>query len=72
VLASDWGRLFASWENLTPDERGFPDLGNVTPELQRTGFSAFATSLGVLATCMREAPEFAARKRTRELGSGAV
>jgi hypothetical protein len=71
VLASDWGRLFASWEKLTPDERGFPDLGNVTPELQRTGFAAFATSLGVLATCMREAPEFAARKRTRELGSGA-
>ena len=46
VLASDWGRLFASWENLTPDERGFPDLGDVTPELQRTGFAAFATSLG--------------------------
>ncbi|HEY8155610.1 MAG TPA: DUF362 domain-containing protein [Myxococcota bacterium] len=70
VLASDWGRLFASWENLTPDERGFPDLGDVTPEIQRTGFAAFATSLGVLATCLREAPEFAARKRTRELGSG--
>jgi hypothetical protein len=70
VLASDWGRLFASWEKLTPDERGFPDLGDVTPELQRSGLSAFATSLGVLATCLREAPEVAARRRTRQLRSG--
>jgi hypothetical protein len=70
VLASDWGRLFASWEKLMPDERGFPNLGEVTPELQRTGLSAFATSLGVLLTCLREAPELAARRRTRELQSG--
>ena len=71
VLASDWGRLFASWEQLRPDERGFPNLGDVTPELQRSGFAAFATSLGVLFTCMTEAPEFAARRRTKQLGSGA-
>ncbi len=71
VLASNWGRLFASWENLTPDERGFADLGDVTPELQRSGFSAFLTSLGVLFTCLTEAPEFAARRRTKRLGSGA-
>ena len=70
VLESDWGRLFASWEKLKPDERGFASVGDARPELQRSGFSAFATSLGVLATCLREAPEFAARRRTRELGSG--
>jgi hypothetical protein len=70
VLASDWGRLFANWERLTPDERCFPQLGEATPELRRTGLSAFATSLGVLLTCLREAPELAARKRTRELQSG--
>jgi uncharacterized protein (DUF362 family) len=72
VLASDWGRLFAGWEHLTPDERGFPDLGDATPELKRSGLSAFATSLGVLATCLREAPEIAARRRTRQLGRGSA
>jgi hypothetical protein len=70
VLASDWGKLFASWERLTPDERGFPHLPDETPELQRSGLAAFATSLGVLVTCLREAPELAARRRTRELGAG--
>ena len=65
------GSAVCELENLTPDERGFPDLGDVTPELQRSGFSAFATSLGVLATCLKEAPEFAARRRTKQLGSGA-
>jgi hypothetical protein len=70
VLASDWGRLFASWETLTPDERGFASVGDATPELERAGLSAFATSLGVLATCLREAPELAARRRTRELRAG--
>jgi hypothetical protein len=72
VLASDWGRLFANWEKLTPDEKGFASVGESVPELQRSGFSAFVTSLGVLLTCLREAPELAARKRTRELGSGAA
>jgi hypothetical protein len=70
VLASDWGRLFANWERLTPDERGFANVGEQVPELQRQGFAAFATSLGVLATCIREAPEIAARRRTRELREG--
>jgi hypothetical protein len=70
VLASDWGRLFANWEKLTPDARGFASVGEAVPELQRSGFSAFATSLGVLLTCLREAPELAARRRTKELQSG--
>ena len=27
VLDSDWGRLFANWETLTPDENGWPTVG---------------------------------------------
>ena len=25
--SSDWGRLFTNWETLTPDARGWPDVG---------------------------------------------
>jgi len=69
VMASEWGRLFANWEQLTPDERGFPEVGDTPAELRRSGLGAFVTSLGILATCLSEAPELAARRRTRELGA---
>jgi uncharacterized protein (DUF362 family) len=70
ALQSDWGRLFANWESLEPDARGFEHLGDAPPELERTGLRAFATSLRVLATCLAEAPELAARRRRREVGAG--
>ena len=31
VLRSDWGRLFANWEQLTPTEQGWEDLGPCPP-----------------------------------------
>jgi hypothetical protein len=65
VLESDWGRLFANWEQVEPDERGFPNLGEGPARLERTGLSAFGTSLRLLGTCLKEAPEFAARRRQR-------
>jgi uncharacterized protein (DUF362 family) len=70
AMASEWGRLFANWEHLAPDARGFPEVGDAAAELRRTGLGAFAASLGILATCLREAPELAARRRTRRLGAG--
>ncbi|UCG15896.1 MAG: DUF362 domain-containing protein [Phycisphaerales bacterium] len=27
ILKSDWGRLFAQWEDVSPDENGWPDIG---------------------------------------------
>ncbi len=63
VLDSPWGRLFRNWENLKPDEQGFPDVGGTGSVVKRTGLRAFFSSLGILWTCIREAPEFAARKR---------
>jgi uncharacterized protein (DUF362 family) len=69
AMASEWGRLFANWERLVPDERGFPEVGGAPAELRRTGLGALARSLGILATCLREAPELAARRRTRRLGA---
>jgi uncharacterized protein (DUF362 family) len=71
ALESDWGRLFANWEDVVPDERGFEQLGERAPELERAGLRAFLTSLRVLGTCMLEAPEVAARRRTRRLRTGA-
>ena len=70
ALASEWGRLFQNWERLTPDERGFIDVGAAVAALERTGFNAFRESLKILATCIREAPEIAARRR-RSLAAGA-
>jgi len=65
ALSSDWGRLFRNWETLTPDEQGFPSVGDKVLELQRTGASAFLRSFGVLGMAVKEAPEFAASRRRR-------
>jgi uncharacterized protein (DUF362 family) len=58
VQSSDWGRLFQSWEKLQPDERGFPDVGQEDLVIRRSGVGAAARSLGILGTCLRDAPEF--------------
>jgi hypothetical protein len=62
VLTSDWGRLFRNRERLVADDNGFPNVGTEMARAPRTGLRAFLTSLRVLATCLREAPEFAARR----------
>ncbi|MCA9619322.1 MAG: DUF362 domain-containing protein, partial [Myxococcales bacterium] len=65
VMASDWGRLFQNWENLTPDERGFTDVGSLAPELKRSGMKAFAKSIPLIGGAIMEAPEFARSKMKR-------
>lgn len=62
VLESPWGRLFRNWEHVTADEQGYPDVGSGGAELQLTGARALGRSIGILGTCIKEAPEFAARK----------
>jgi uncharacterized protein (DUF362 family) len=42
---------------------GYPDVGVEPAELHRTGWRAFARSVGILGTCIKEAPEFSARRR---------
>jgi hypothetical protein len=63
VLDSPWGRLFENWEHLTPDDHGFPSVGEAPGEITRAGMHAFKQSLGILGTCITEAPEFASRRR---------
>jgi uncharacterized protein (DUF362 family) len=70
ALASEWGRLFHNWEALVPDAQGFPSVGEQAAEYERTGWRAFAESLRILATCVREAPEVAARRRRAALQAG--
>ena len=65
VLSSDWGRLFHNWERVEPDERGYPTVGDETPEIKRTGMSAALRSLAILGTCVKEAPEFIGLRRKR-------
>jgi uncharacterized protein (DUF362 family) len=63
VLNSDWGRLFRNWEQLTPNEQGFPTVGEHPAELKRTGLRALWRSFGILGTTFKEAPEFATHQR---------
>jgi hypothetical protein len=63
VLNSDWGHLFRNWEQLTPNETGYPDVGQEAAELKRVGLNALRRSFGILGTAIKEAPEFAARQR---------
>jgi uncharacterized protein (DUF362 family) len=65
VLKSSWGRLFANWEKLSPDERGFESVGDEVADIELSGLKAFFTSIRLLGTCLMEAPEVAARRRTR-------
>jgi uncharacterized protein (DUF362 family) len=75
VLESPWGRLFRSWEKLEPDAHGYRQLvdEHEPARAPRTGFRAFLTSLGILWTCLKEAPELVlARTRGRRKAPSAV
>ena len=65
VLASEWGRLFSNWERISPDERGYPQVGDEPALVERTGIDAFLRSLGILWTCIKGAPEFMLRRRRK-------
>ncbi|MEO8678000.1 MAG: DUF362 domain-containing protein [Vicinamibacterales bacterium] len=65
VLDSPWGRLFENWEQVVSlaDANGYPQVGENPAQFTRAGLHAFKQSIGILGTCMREAPEFASRQR---------
>jgi uncharacterized protein (DUF362 family) len=65
ALDSPWGRLFRHWEHVSADANGYPQVGVEPAEAPRTGLRALARSVGILGTCLREAPEFAMRRRRR-------
>ena len=68
ILHSEWGRLFRNWERLAlpPDDlktAGWASVGEEPAELHRESMKYFLQSLRILGLCVREAPEFAARRR---------
>jgi len=65
VLGSAWGRLFRHWERVTPDAKGYPSIPEEGAEIRRTGLRAAWRSLGILAMCVKEAPEFGSRRRRK-------
>jgi hypothetical protein len=67
ALKSDWGRLFHNWDRITPDEAGWKNVDGDPPQYKRSTASLVATGFKILWTCLKEAPEFATRKRRRGL-----
>ncbi len=65
VLASPWGRLFRNWETVEADGSGYPDVGSDAAQIEKTGAKAFYESIGILGTCIKEAPEFGSRRRKK-------
>ena len=63
ILESPWGRLFRHWGGVTPDATGYPLIPRDGGDAQCGGVQALLRSAGVLAMCIREAPEFASRRR---------
>jgi len=68
VLDSPWGHLFRNWEQVTPDANGYPQVGDGAAELTLTGSRALVRSLGILGTCIAEAPEFLSRRKRQARG----
>ncbi len=64
ALQSPWGQLFTQWEGLTPTAEGYlPDTSGVGSAGDNIGRRALVRSAGILGMCIKEAPEFASRKR---------
>ncbi len=68
ILQTEWGRLFQNWETvaLSPGDLtriGWSDVGAAPLKLKRPARKLLAQSFRVLGTCIREAPEFSARRR---------
>ena len=55
-------KLFRNWETLTPNADGFPQVGDEGAEITLTGGKALIRSLGILGTCITEAPEFLTKR----------
>jgi len=63
VLKSDWGRLFHNWSTVKPDERGWSDVGAGPLGLVKSTRKLLGIASKILWTCIKEAPEVAARRR---------
>lgn len=58
VPASPWGRLPQHWDRPSPTKEGFADVGGEPANAPRA--DRWRQSVGILGTCIKKAPEFAA------------
>jgi uncharacterized protein (DUF362 family) len=65
VLESPWGRLFANWGQVPADAqgRGFPDVGQASPVLVRSGVAHMREALRLIGMAVKESPEAQVKKR---------
>jgi hypothetical protein len=68
ALDSPWGRLFRNWGTVQADGQGFPDVGGEGADIRTAGARALVRSLGILGTCLKEAPEFSGWRRKAIVG----
>jgi uncharacterized protein (DUF362 family) len=64
-LQGDWGRLFQNWGKVEETPEGFPEVGEDAAKFHRDFFGLMKQSFKILWTCIKEAPEIAAKKRRR-------
>ena len=67
ALQSDWGRLFANWGKSQPDAegRGYPDVGEVSADLVRSGMGHFREGLRLIGMAVAESPEVKRKPREK-------
>ena len=63
ALSSQWGRLFHNWDNLKPDEAGYPEVGSESAGMVRGTWRLLGMAVRILGTCIKEAPEVRAHRR---------
>jgi uncharacterized protein (DUF362 family) len=67
VMNSPWGRLFQNWNELRPDEDGWKDVGKLPPRYTKTTGALLTLAVKILGTCLKEAPEFSAKRRRTKI-----
>lgn len=68
ILHSDWGRLFHNWHDVAIpasdiEAPGWGDVGQTPLRLRKDSWKLFRKSIRILGLCLKEAPEFSARRR---------
>ena len=70
ILRSEWGRLFHNWEKVALDPndlslKGWKEVGEKPAKLKRNTLKLIGRAFKILGTCVKEAPEFDAKRRRR-------
>ncbi len=71
ILSSEWGKLFHNWRNVALDPNdldlpGWESVGQEPAVFRKETMQLLKKSMKILGTCIKEAPEVAARRRARE------